>query len=193
MNRTKTAADRLAARYIPTGAESRQHPAGRGVVYVSRAGGKLSAVAYTGTAMRPAWHYLFRTETDMEKQIAQYFAGLDMHVAAKQERQARAQTPHTLAVGQIVYNSWGYEQTNVSFYQIVKVSALYVWVRPIAADHVYDCGSMAGHATAQPNRFLAGPTTQHRVHTTEGAIYLSFEYGGGGLWDGHPIYFSTYA
>ena len=30
-------------------------------------------------------------------------------------------TPHELRVGQIVWNSWGYDQTNVDFFRVVRV------------------------------------------------------------------------
>ncbi|WP_099597088.1 hypothetical protein [Stenotrophomonas maltophilia] len=40
------------------------------------------------------------------------------HRTRKRERQ---QAGHGLAVGDIVYSVWGYEQTNVTFYEVVRV------------------------------------------------------------------------
>ncbi|OTN93623.1 hypothetical protein [Enterococcus faecium] len=34
-------------------------------------------------------------------------------------------------VGDIFYSSWGYEQTNVTFWQIVKLTEKTAWFRPI--------------------------------------------------------------
>ena len=36
-----------------------------------------------------------------------------------------------LAVGEILSSSWGYEQTNWDFYQIVKVSDKSIWIQEI--------------------------------------------------------------
>ena len=42
-------------------------------------------------------------------------------------------------VGDIFRNSWGYEQTTVDFYQVVRVSAKSVWVRRIKGDTAVTC------------------------------------------------------
>ena len=39
-----------------------------------------------------------------------------------------------LAVGEILSSSWGYEQTNWDFYQIVKVSDKSIWLREIESE-----------------------------------------------------------
>ena len=39
-----------------------------------------------------------------------------------------------LAVGEILSSSWGYEQTNWDFYQIVKVSNKSIWLREIESE-----------------------------------------------------------
>lgn len=40
------------------------------------------------------------------------------------------------AVGAIFYTSWGYDQTNVEFFEVVRETAASVWVREIAATYV---------------------------------------------------------
>ena len=39
-----------------------------------------------------------------------------------------------LTVGEILSSSWGYEQTNCDFYQIVKVSDKSIWLREIETE-----------------------------------------------------------
>ena len=53
------------------------------------------------------------------------------------------------AVNQILYASWGYEQTNIDYYVIVKVSAASIWVQPIG--HIYENYTGAMSATVTPN------------------------------------------
>jgi hypothetical protein len=38
---------------------------------------------------------------------------------------------HTLRPGQILVNSFGYEQTNVDFYQIVRITAARIFAKPM--------------------------------------------------------------
>lgn len=41
-----------------------------------------------------------------------------------------------LSVGDIYYTSWGYEQTNIDFYQVVKFNNSYAWVQEINSEIV---------------------------------------------------------
>lgn len=50
----------------------------------------------------------------------------------KEESPMITQTKNTpYQVGDIFYSSWGYEQTNVTFWQIVKLTEKTAWFRPI--------------------------------------------------------------
>lgn len=41
----------------------------------------------------------------------------------------------SFAVGDILYSSWGYDQTNIDFYQVVRTTAKSVWVKKLAKNH----------------------------------------------------------
>ena len=85
MKRLTTKADRLAARYRPSVCtESAEHI--DGVVFYSP--DKLRAIAYSGTAGRPTWHYIFKTADDCEKAIAEFFADLDRTAEWRAKRAA---------------------------------------------------------------------------------------------------------
>ena len=53
---------------------------------------------------------------------------------AKQEARKRFQNPYK--VGDILHHSWGYDQTNCDFYQVVEVKKASVVLRPIYAKPV---------------------------------------------------------
>ena len=38
----------------------------------------------------------------------------------------------TPKVGDILYSSWGYDQTNIDFYKVVKVSEFSVWIQELS-------------------------------------------------------------
>jgi hypothetical protein len=64
--------------------------------------------------------------------------------------------PTNVVVGSIFRCSWGYDQTNVDFYQVVKLNKATVSVRPIAK-HVVEDGMMCGKATAVKDSFTGEP------------------------------------
>lgn len=66
----------------------------------------------------------------------------------RQKRMAANKVPAKdfYQVGDIVYNSWGYEQTNVSFYQVINVTARSIKVKEISQSQVP--GSMESHGMA---------------------------------------------
>ena len=52
------------------------------------------------------------------------------------ERRAMKQNGHGINVGDCLVASWGYDQTNVDFFQVVRVSASSVWFRAICGEAV---------------------------------------------------------
>jgi len=54
------------------------------------------------------------------------------------KQQKRKEMVNPYKIGDILYSSWGYEQTNVDFFQVTKVGDKSVWVRPIASEMVPD-------------------------------------------------------
>ena len=101
---------------------------------------------------------------------------------------------HTLKVGSIVYNSWGYDQTNVDFYQVVKATKCFVTLRPIEAIKGEDGPqAMTGKAMPVKDRFSSEVTTRHKAEFWNGENIVKFQFGAGCEWDGQPKRYSTYA
>ena len=96
-------------------------------------------------------------------------------------------------VGDIFYNSWGYDQTNVDWYQVVDITKTgkSVKIRPIAGK-VKETGFMSGETTPVKNKFT-GPAVTKRLGMHSGKPYLPSKYGWTSLWDGKPKYSSWYA
>lgn len=63
----------------------------------------------------------------------------------KAELAIRNNMEHGYKVGQILYDSWGYEQTNIDFYQIVEVAEKSIKIRAISGEMVsHDTGGDSG-------------------------------------------------
>lgn len=79
--------------------------------------------------------------------------------AAKAEQRAK---PHPLQVGDILRASWGYDQTNIDYYEVTRlVGAQMVEVREIAA-RAQETGFMSGDSVPAPGQYI-GEAKRRRV------------------------------
>ncbi|EKZ0145401.1 hypothetical protein ACJX4K_000977 [Enterococcus faecalis] len=104
-------------------------------------------------------------------------------------------------VGDIFYSSWGYEQTNVTFWQIVKLTEKTAWFRPVKKQTVKTYTSMSGETIPVPNEFIEYPLARTKDSIVRkrinSALYPNELYGNRS-WDtfyrynGQPVYESSY-
>lgn len=106
---------------------------------------------------------------------------------------------HDLREDDILCSSWGYGQTNVDFYQVVRITPKKVVLRELQA-LIKETGFMCGEATTLPNLFMdlnkAKPNliTCKVSHSEYLGDCVYFRYRGAALkWDGKPKYVSWYA
>lgn len=119
-------------------------------------------------------------------------------------KEANKPTPELMQkvkVGSIFCWSWGYEQTNVEFYEITAMRGVMATVRPIASKTVegseYSHG-MADNVVPVPGAFLAGDQLNpqkesKKIQFSNGNPYLAKPYGWCSLWEGKAHYRSWYA
>lgn len=97
-------------------------------------------------------------------------------------------------VGAIFDHEWGYDQTNVDFYEVVATTPKTVKIRKVAQVTSED-GFMSGHTVPVPGKFV-GPEMRKtvKVSTWNGdKLYLPFDYGWCDLWNGNTRACSWYA
>ena len=122
----------IEGRWIPTGYSERTHESLPAVVYVDEQ--NIRAIAYRGKSKKPAWNYRFQSAAHMESEIKTFFGDVAEAEAYKQERRdERKNFVSALIPGDIVYTSWGYDQTNVEFYEIIGKKNKRVTLREIRA------------------------------------------------------------
>ena len=143
---------------------------------------RLRALAFFGRAMHPysgrsglqGCSYSFRTEAAR----AQWIGGLleRAAAAAKRTEERRAQVAsqrangHKLKVGSVLRCSWGYDQTNIDFYQVTAlVGRTMVEVREIGQDRDESSGWMQGDCTPAPGHFTS-PAKRYRVSPSGDSI-----------------------
>lgn len=121
--------------YYPKGSHKISDKQSSAVVYVKATdSGGYHAVAFRGNAQKPDWNVLIRKPGNLEKNIAAHFesvrAGEARRVADREKRKAFA---HSVKAGDIYKTCWGYDQTNVEFFEIVEVKGKYAILREIAS------------------------------------------------------------
>ncbi|MDV7561100.1 hypothetical protein R4576_18040 [Acinetobacter baumannii] len=85
-----------------------------------------------------------------------------------------------LEVGTILYTSWGYEQTNVEFYQVVSVKGAFCEIREVAKVS-HDLTDMSGKVIPKPNSFIGEPIKRKilngyvKIHNSANASPLPFK------------------
>jgi hypothetical protein len=102
------------------------------ITYERASTGDLYGLAFQGRANKPIWAFRFRKKADRDKRVASTIESRKAHLDQKaKEREARKNYQHKLQVGDILDASWGYNQTNVNFYQVVELKGKMVVVREI--------------------------------------------------------------
>lgn len=185
-------------RYIPKDAREIQHPAGLGVAYASEsvnARGRTSyaVMAYQGKATKSAFYEGYGTAEARDKRISDWFSSLTNWEAQKAQFRADRNRPTTLKPGDIVCNSWGWEQTNIDFFEVVRVTDHFVWLRQLCQETT-EKGFMQGQTIPTPGRYVMPREGQpaETKHKSAGER-VNFEYGSGSKWDGRPQWCSWYA
>jgi hypothetical protein len=140
-----------------------------GVKYAfnTSASGYTTLMMWSGKSMRPFYYYSVLSREDgmkaVEKAVAQHKAHAERKAKDAAERKAaREAARKNVKVGALYCASWGYEQTNVNFYEVVKVSktGATVWLREVAATCANDSGTQVKPC---PGKFLSDKELKRRV------------------------------
>jgi hypothetical protein len=107
--------------YIPKGATKIASKHSTAIVYIFELAGACYAMGFEGRRQKPSFHYRYQTPEKREQAIIAFFKACAEQAESKLQSRAKATAAHTLKKGDILYASWGYDQTNVDFYQVVDV------------------------------------------------------------------------
>ncbi len=150
---------------------------------------------------KPATHYRFRTIAARDAYVTQYTSNYAEVMDSKQSRRdalkaRNSQHADVVDVGHVFVWSWGYDQTNIEYFQVIAKSGQTVTVRPICQSTIPGSEQfMCEHVKPMLGHFIeAEPPIRKRVQIApDGTPYLSQEYGYCSLWRGESSYQSHYA
>lgn len=159
-------------------------------------GEKPCAVAFFGKRGKPSWSYSFQTGEKREAYAGAWLARMRQNaiIHAENKAQAKAQEKAfrtTLVEGDILMSMWGYDQTNIDYFQVTAVSATgkTVTVREIGKATITGTAPMAGECTPARDDFRGEP---RRCSVRLGEWVCLGKGHSAQKWSGRPNYWSSY-
>lgn len=188
-------------RYFPMGAEIVEYCNGEVVVGLYETKEKPCAIAYKGKSKKPFAHYYFANAEIRAQKVADWVANYESDIARKEEakkarKEATKRAGETVKVGDIFSASWGYEQTNVDYYQVVAKRGQTVDVREIGLKSAGGEGPMSDYVVPVKDYFISDEVITKRIQGAKwdgGVPYLAFDgFNNAYLDSGKPQYRSWY-
>lgn len=150
------------------------------------------AIGYREGVKKQKFFYSFVSPEPMTNFVKDWLRKEALEEDERRRREALRDQPNQLQVGDILYSTWGNEQTNVDFYQVVKVSGQRATVQEIESSTVTsNHEAMTSKVIAMKDNFKKSekPITRQVVFGTEMSL-KSYEYAQ--KWDGTPKNASHY-
>lgn len=182
----------MTERFIPTGYTLAHEASGLTIYHGTHpTNGRPVSLGFTGKRSKPAFHVFFQSAERQSEYEKGYIESATAEAARKEAyRKARLQ-PHTLKIGSILVSSWGYEQTNVDFYEVTELHGKStVTIRQIAAQSTKETGWASDMVVAVPGKYIGEP--ERKRVSGENRIHIA-SYSSAGVWDGRALHRSWYA
>lgn len=147
----------------------------------------------------------FRSMERLAEYCNEWISNKEKIAAYEAERKARkaelmANMSHSFKIGEIYYDSWGWEQTNIDFYQVVEVKAKSIKIQRIASKYAPSenqkgISSMAAYVEPVENGFIGEPILKKvnvMIEANSHSYYIKSEHGWISKYN-NPVYSSWYA
>ena len=162
-------------RYIPEGYELSWDDQDLGIQVYYKNTPCISAICFVGRAVNPTWHYRFKDGQQRINEVTRTFKNVAERAeykAARKAKAAEASANHGVKVGDVFRSSWGYDQTNVDYYQVVAVGNKTATFCKIAQLSESD-GFLQGNCVPATNQFIGKPFKKLiQKSSTESSAYI---------------------
>lgn len=142
--------------YIPKGYTLIHRDDKHGVEVWGQTEPRVVAMLFGGKRAKPDWHYRFNSLDRLWAKIDETLNNLDAWAKRKAEWKAERDAPHDVKVGDIFRCSWGYDQTNIEYFQCTKVFGAMIEICKIACDS-QDIEFMQGRSVPMLDAFVGDP------------------------------------
>jgi hypothetical protein len=85
----------------------------------------VCGLCFVGKAINPTWQYRFKDAAQRTKEVEQTFAKVQAKVDRKAQEKAKkseAMVNHGVVPGDVFKCEWGYDQTNIDYYEVISVT-----------------------------------------------------------------------
>jgi hypothetical protein len=165
---------------------------GQARIYYYEYDNKYCARAYRGKKQKCDFHYSYKSEAQRAEACDKWVKQVEELIEYRRvNRESRKNATHDYKVGDVIVYSWGYDQTNVDFYQVVRVPSNKTVVIKQICTEITEDGFMSGKSVARVNDFREGAVEETKRPNERGSV--SFSCGWGRKWDGRAQYVSWYA
>lgn len=150
--------------------------------------GKSYGIAFAGKANKPLWYYAFRSDSARQMQIDQTIKSYASSQALKKQRsEERKQFRHDLSVGDILYSSWGYDQTNINWYEVVQIPSEKMVVLREVAGKILRSDGMGSDQVVPLRGSYVGPAMKRIPRGSLGSVSVKISDAQTAYkWDGKP-------
>ena len=146
-------------RYIPEGYELSWDDQDLGIQIYYKESPTIGGLCFVGRAIKPTWHYRFKNAEQRQAEVTKTFEWVHAHANRKAERKAKqleARSNHGVEVGDVFRSSWGYDQTNIDYYEVISVSgktATFCKISQLSENTAY----LQGDCVPNPGSFIGNP------------------------------------
>ena len=146
-------------RYIPEGYELSWDDQELGIQIYYKESPTIGGLCFVGRAINPTWHYRFKNAEQRLAEVTKTFTNVRAWADRKAKRKAKAKEAsanHGVKAGDVFCCSWGYDQTNIDYYQVVAVGNKTATFCKIAQLSESD-GFLQGNCVPATNHFIGKP------------------------------------
>jgi len=156
----------------------------------------LSVAIWDGKSHKPTYHYRFRTESERAEFIERKKTAQLKNLREVEEILKRCDEEKKQFVpGSILVSSWGYEQTNIDFYEILERKGDFVTIQEIGSKRNYS--TISGYEYNDRGSCIADISVKKglpfRKKISNRASLNLESYKHCGIWDKTPMSWSSYA
>lgn len=155
-------------------------------IYTWEERGVPYGMAFQGKAKKPLWNYSFRNEAQRKQRVDRTISDRQRTFAEKLKvREERKNFQHGLNIGDVLYSSWGYDQTNIDFYEVTKLMGKMIMMRPVAQKTVRE-EQGSDWVVAAPGRFTGAALRKKPQGFGDSVSVKINSFSSASLWDGKP-------
>ena len=178
--------------YIPENAKEIKDVNTDAVAYVNdwEDGTRYTAMVFAGKRSKYDKYYGFKTAERRDEYVKEYFEDIAASYESKKKyaekkKAMAAENQDKYKVGEILYSSWGYDQTNIDFYQIVKKTKSMVVIHQIGKEYLDTKYESEDLVMPVKDYFIGDGEMKKKV----GPYGVTLNtYATASLWDGKPKY-----